>query len=239
MHTLARHALLTLGTLAMLGATSGCGGDDNPYKPAPAWSGKKANLPAPPAMPTTPIKQGDGSYTIYGAIHQLRSLLHSKDVTAQPIAITGYIVDSNIGRAPKCAIHKTGKADPPDCNAELPSFWISDNKGDMKGPKIRVIGFANNNASICDAMKAYNKLKPGEQPKEPVTDQILNVALPNPLPAIGAKVKVTGSYNIAKTVVSDMVSEPAGGVIAMQKLDTLEPAPAPATFPVKNPDCGS
>jgi hypothetical protein len=239
MHTLARHALLTLGTLALMGSTVGCGGDDNPYKAAPAWSGKKANLPAPPAMPTTPVKGGDGSYTIYGAIHQLRSLLHAKDVTAQPIAIEGYIIDSNVGRAPKCAIHKTGKADPADCNTEVPSFWIADNKGDTKGPKVRVVGWARNYAVICDAMKAYNKLKPGEQPKEPVNDDILNVPLPNPLPSIGAKVKVTGAYNVAKTVVSDMVSEPAGGVIAMQKLDTLEPAPAPAAFATKNPDCGN
>jgi hypothetical protein len=239
MHTLARHALLTLGTVALLGAASGCGGDDNPYKPQPAWSGKKANLPAPPAMPSTPIKNGDGSYTIYGAIHQLRSMLHAKDVTASPIAITGYVVDSNVGRAPKCSIHKTGKADPADCNTEVPSFWISDNKGDMKGSKVRVVGWARNYAVICDAMKAYNKLKPGEQPKEPVNDDILNVALPNPLPSVGAKVKITGAYNVAKTVVSDMVSEPAGGVIAMQKMDTLEPAPAPAAFSIKNPDCGN
>ena len=147
MHTLARHALLTLGTAALLAGAAGCGGDDNPYKPQPAWSGKKASLPAPPAMPTTPIKNGDGSYTIYGAIHQLRSMLHAKDVTAAPIAITGYIVDSNVGRAPKCAIHKTGKADPADCNTEVPSFWISDNKGDMKGPKIRVVGWASGGPS--------------------------------------------------------------------------------------------
>ncbi len=235
---MARHALLTLGTVALLGSVVGCGGEDNPYKATPAWSGKKANLPAPPSMPTTPIKGGDGSYTIYGAIHQLRSMLHAKDVTAQPISITGYVVDSNVGRAPKCAIHKTGKADPADCNTEVPSFWIADNKGDTKGSKVRVVGWARNYAVICDAMKAYNKLKPGEQPKEPVSDDILNVALPNPLPSVGAKVKITGAYNVAKTVVSDMVSEPAGGVIALQKMDTLEPAPAPAAFATKNPDCG-
>jgi hypothetical protein len=52
-------------------------------------------------------------------------------------------------------------------------------------------------------------------------------------------VKITGSYSITKTVVSDMVSEPLGGVMAMQKMDTTEPAPAPAAFPVKKPDCGS
>jgi hypothetical protein len=238
MHKLAKQAFGACSLAVLLAAAAGCGGDDNPYKPAPAWSGKKASLPNPPTLPTTPIKGGDGSYTVYGAVHQLRSLLHSKDVTANPITITGYIVDSNIGRAPKCSIHKTGKADPADCNMEVPSFWIADNKGDTKGAKIRVVGWARNYAVICDAMKAYNKLKPGEQPKEPVNDDILNVPLPNPLPAIGAQVKITGAYNVAKTVVSDMVSEPSGGVIAYQKLDTVTPGDAPATFPVKNADCG-
>jgi hypothetical protein len=44
------------------------------------------------------------------------------------------------------------------------------------------------------------------------------------------KVKLTGAYNVAKTVVSDMVSEPSGGVIALQKLEQLEPSPEPAKF---------
>jgi hypothetical protein len=240
MDRFARYALHSIGIAALL-AASACGGDDNPYKPQPAWSGKKANLPAPQTPPSTPIKAGD-SYTVYGAIHQLRSLLHSKEVTANPVTITGYVIDSNLGRAPECAIHKTGKADPDKCNPEVPSFWISDTKGDTKdskNPKIRVVGWARNFAVICDAMKAYNKLKPGEQPKEAVKDDILNVDEPNPLPSVGAKVKITGAYNVSKTVVSDMVSEPLGGVMAMQKMDTVEPAPSPAAFSVKKSDCGS
>ena len=84
-------------------------------------------------------------------------------------------------------------------------------------------------------MKAYNKLKPGEQPAEPVNDDILNVAVPNPLPAIGAKVKITGAYSITKTVVSDMVSEPLGGVMALQKMEAVEPAPQAA---VHGEECG-
>jgi hypothetical protein len=236
MNTFARHALRTLGMAALV-AASACGGDDNPYKAQPAWSGKKANIPAPATPSNAPIKAGD-SYTVYGAIHQLRSLLHSKDVTKEPISITGYIIDSNVVRAPECAIHKTGKADPEKCSTEVPSFWIADDKGNAKAPKIRVVGWARNYAVVCDAMKAYNKLKPGEAPKEPVKDDILNVELPNPLPSVGAKVKITGAYNVSKTVVSDMVSEPLGGVVAMQKMETVEPGPSPAAFSVKKADCG-
>jgi hypothetical protein len=216
---------------AMLVASSGCGGEENPYKPIPAWSGKKASIPAPPSLPSTPIKQGD-AYTVYGAIHQLRSMLHGKDVTANPISVTGYIVDSNIPRAPDCAVHKTGKKDPDNCTPEVPSFWIADEKDSTKGQKIRVVGWARNFAVVYDAMVAYKKLKPGEPPteKQVVNDDILNVAVPFPLPSVGMKVKLTGAYNVAKTVVSDMVSEPSGGVMALQKLEQLEPSPEVAKF---------
>jgi hypothetical protein len=232
MHRFANFALRT-GGIATLLVAAACSNDDNPYKPQPAWSGKRANLPAPVSLPSTPIKSGDG-YTVYGAIHQLRSLLHSKEVTAQPVTIAGYVVDSNIPRAPDCAVHKTGKKDPDNCNPEVPSFWIADNKGDTKGPKIRVVGWARNFAVIYDAMKAYNKLKPGEQPKDGgVMDDMLNVEVPFPLPAVGEKVRVTGAYNVAKVVVSDMVSEPTGGVIAYSKIEQVEPAPEPAAFAKK------
>jgi hypothetical protein len=166
-------------------------------------------------------------------------MMHAKDVTSPPaITITGYIVDSNIGRAPDCAVHKTGKADPEGCAPEVPSFWVADNKDDTKGLKVRVVGWARNFAVIYDAMKAYKNIKcPGDQPteKQVVTDDMLNVPEPCPLPAIGAKVKITGAYNVAKTVVSDMVSEPVGGVMALQKLETLEPAAEPAKFAKNSP----
>jgi hypothetical protein len=224
-----------LGTATLLAglfvSAMGCGGEENPYKPVPAWSGKKASIPAPPTLPTTPIKQGD-AYTVYGAIHHLHSLMHAKEVTAQPISITGYVVDSNIPRAPDCAVHKTGKKDPDNCNPEVPSFWIADDKGNTKGPKIRIVGWARNFAVVYDAMVGYKKIKPGDQPteKQVVTDDVLNVPVPFPLPSIGAKVKLTGAYNVAKTVVSDMVSEPVGGVMSLQKYEQLEQAPELAKF---------
>ncbi len=239
-HRAAAHlGAFLFGSASLVVTSIGCGGEDNPYRPQEAWSGKIPNLPTPPPMPSTPVKQGD-AYTVYGAVHQLRSLLHVKDVTAQPITIEGYIVDSNIPRAPDCAVHKTGKKDPDNCPPpaangdtppiEVPSFWIADQKGDMAGLKVRVVGWARNYAVIYDAMKAYRDVKPGEQPKKPVNDDMLNVDVPCPLPSVGAKVKVTGAYNVSKVVVSDMVSEPIGGVIALQKMETEEPAPQPARF---------
>src|ERR1019366_10560141 len=48
MHTLARHALHTLGIAALLAASAGCGGGDNPSKPPPPPSGNKVHPPPPP-----------------------------------------------------------------------------------------------------------------------------------------------------------------------------------------------
>src|SRR5215472_1236866 len=116
---------------AIAGGLSACGGNaDEPYKAEPMWSGKKANLPAVPSLPSFPIKSG-ADFTVFGAAHHLRSLIHNKDVTANPISIVGYIVDSNIPKAPDCAIHPAGKKDPDTCvDIPIPSFWIGDNKGD-------------------------------------------------------------------------------------------------------------
>src|SRR5258708_37368357 len=94
MHRSAKSALRTIGPAGILSAAA-CGREETPYKPMPAWSGKHASLPAPVSPPNNPIKAGD-AYTIYGAIHQLRSLIHSKEVTAQPITVAAYVVDSNI-----------------------------------------------------------------------------------------------------------------------------------------------
>ena len=95
----------------------------------PAFSGRKANLPAVPTLPAKAIKQGD-AYTVYGAMHHLRSRVHNADVNGKDITHVGYIVKTNLADAPECAVHKTGKGDKDDCKAAVPAFWIADEKGD-------------------------------------------------------------------------------------------------------------
>ena len=204
----------------------GCGNSDEPYKPAPAWSGRKASLPPVPQLPSNPVKVGE-AYTVHGAIHHLHSRIHEKDVTSKPITIQGYIVEENITDAPKCAVHKTGKKDSDDCQAEIPSFWIADEKDGKK--KIRVLGFAKNFATVYDAMEKYKNLK--EPPKEPFKDDMWSVDVPFPLPSVGAKVKVTGKYGFTFSKSSTgMVSDPASGVITYEKLETVEPAAQTVSF---------
>src|SRR4051794_18109013 len=156
---------LRFGALAVTVLTISCGSGDEPYKPAPAWSGRAPSLPTPPAINQAPVKVGD-AYTIAGASHHLRSRMHSTEVTKNPITITGYIVEESFSQAPSCAIHKVGKKDPDDCPPagsppiEIPSFWIADTKAAGKdAPRIRVLGWAKNVATVYEAMEKYKNLK--------------------------------------------------------------------------------
>ena len=191
-------------------------------------------MPSPPALSSAPIKVGD-AYTIYGASHHLRSRMHDKEVTKASITIQGYIVDENISTAPACAVHKTGKADPEDCKAEIPSFWIADEKGaGPDKPRIRVLGWAKNFASVYEAMEKYKNLKDPPTEKQVYKDEQWQVDVPFPLPAKGAKVKVTGKYGFTFTKASTgLVTDPINGVMTLEKLDTPEPAPEKVSFAKK------
>lgn len=224
--------------LLLAGATSvlGCGsGNEEPYKPAPAWSGRKASIPAPPSMPAQPLKAAD-AYTVYGAVHHMRSRIHGAEVTGKEISIVGYIVESNIETAPECAVHKTGKKDPDDCiNVPIPAFTIADTKDapkkeDLKTARIRVMGWASNFANVFEALEKYKNLK--EPPKELYKDELWAVDVPFPLPAVGAKVKVTGKYgvNFAKSSLG-IAADPLNGIMTYSKIEYLEPSPAPAALP--------
>jgi hypothetical protein len=231
----------SLGVVAPLAVgTVGCGDKEEEAKVTPMYSGKKADIPAVPTLPTTPMRVGD-AYTVYGAIHQLRSRYHADEVTKKDIVIQGYIVDTNIATAPTCAVHKIGKKDPDDCKSEIPSFWIADNKGDKAGQKIRVLGWASNFANVSEAMDKYKGLKdPPKHAEKPdnagkpgylVQDEVWNSDIPYPIPGIGERVKVTGHYGMISTKASSgLVSDPQSGVLTYSSLEVLEPPTEPAAF---------
>jgi hypothetical protein len=223
----------------------GCSDADNVYKPTPAYSGRKADIPSVPALPTTPIRAGD-TYTIFGAIHQLRSRYHAEDVTKKDITIQGYIVDTNIPTAPPCAVHPVGKKDPDDCKSDIPSFWIADTKGDKAGQKIRVIGWASNFANVSEAVDKYKDLKePPKHADKPddagkagflVMDENWANDIPYPVPALGARVKVTGTYGVSSQKASSgLVTDPTNGIMTYKSMDTSEPPAEPAVMSKPGP----
>jgi hypothetical protein len=141
-------------------ATLGCGEEELLYVAKPAVSGRKASLPSVPTLPQKAKKVGD-AYTIWGASHDLRSRVHVEDVLGKKIAMIGYIVKTNYETAPPCAVHKTGKADPADCKPEPPTFYIADEKGELKDV-VPVMGWASNFAQLFSMIEAIDNAPKGK-----------------------------------------------------------------------------
>jgi hypothetical protein len=63
-------------------------------------------------------------------------------------------------------------------------------------------------------------------------DNTWGVELPFPLPAKGAKIKVTGNYSTAFTLASSgVVADPIMGIMTYQSMEYLEPASELANLP--------
>jgi hypothetical protein len=201
-----------------------------PAPPRPVASGPLA-LPRVPELPKRLLKVGD-AFTVWGASYSLRSRAHRKDVVSPdgkpvPIAITGYVTKTNLADAPKCAVHAAGRADPPDCRSPIPAFWLGDTKDAAPADCIRVLGWAANFPQIYSAIASFDRKQPAAY-----SDAFWGVEIPNPLPAVGAKVTVYGSYGPSFTKASAGVDvEPQMGILTYERLELLEPASELATLP--------
>ena len=211
-----------------------CGPEEAPYQAKPAVSGKKPNLPAVPTLPQKVKKQGD-AFTVWGITHELRSRVHREDVDGKKVTVVGYIVKTNYAEVPKCAVHKTGKADPADCKAPIPTFSIADEKGEAKD-MIDVMGWASNPAQVFTLIEAIDKAAKGKEGEVKLTDEFWGTDLPNPVPNVGAKVKVTGTYGVTFTkATSGAAANPKYGIITAEKVEYLEPPPEKAYLPGMKP----
>lgn len=212
----------TLAAAALVAGIAGCGGDEKPYEAKPAFSGRKSNLPAVPTLPAKNKKQGD-SYTVWGVTHDLRSRVHLEDVNGKKLSIVGYVVKTNFAEAPTCAVHKTGKGDPPDCKSPIPSFAIADEKGEAKDI-IEVMGWASNYAQLYNMIEAIDRAPRGKESEVKLTDEFWGGEIPNPIPNVGAKVKVTGTYGVTFTKsTSGAAANPKYGIMSAEKVEYLEP----------------
>jgi hypothetical protein len=221
----------TTAAVSLLAAGSGCNNQDEPYVPQPAYSGKPVKMPDVPTLAARPIKSGD-AYTVWGATHHLRSRVHDSEVKGKDITIIGYVVKTNLPDAPVCAVHKTGKGDPDGCKPPIPALWIADEKGDTKNA-IKVMGFASNFAQLYDAIEKDKNAKDSDPP---VQDEFLGIALPRPVPAVDAKIKITGNYGFAYTkATSGLETDPRNGIMTYAKIEYVEKPPTPATLPGMKP----
>jgi len=220
----------TVAVAAALVACTACGPEEKPYEAKAAISGRKASLPAVPTLPQKNKKQGD-AYTIWGVTHDLRSRVHFETVNGKQISIVGYVVKTNYAEAPACAVHKTGKGDPADCKAPVPSFSIADDKGETK-EMIQVMGWASNYAQLFSMIEAIDKAAKGKEGEVKLADEFWGADLPNPIPNLGAKVKVTGTYGITFTkATSGAAADPKHGIMTAEKIEFLEPPTEKAYLP--------
>jgi hypothetical protein len=216
-----RTAVIVVATACSI-LSFGYGEEAKPYQPKPAYSGKRPTMPAVPTLPAKQKKVGD-AYTVWGATHDLRSRVHSDDFRDKQTSIVGYIVKTNYEDAPDCAIHKTGKADPPDCKAPVPTFWIADEMGE-KEEMVQVMGFASNFAQLFTLIEGIDKAAKGEEDKVELADEFWGMPLPNPIPEVGAKVKLTGSYGVTFTkATKGAAANPKHGIMTPEKIEYLEP----------------
>ena len=193
-----------------------------PYAPR-AVSSVKVQLPAVPANVVGAIRIGD-AYSVWGASYSLRSRAHRAELQKKSIAIEGYIVKTNLLDAPRCALRPASQAQA--CRAPVPTFWVGDTPDAAPEASIKVMGWASSFAEI------YAVIRDIDSGRSPPANSRWDTALPNPLPAVGAKVRVTGSYG---QVLVKMGMDPEVdlhmGVLGYFNMRYLEPARELATLP--------
>ena len=179
-----------------------------------------------PSFPDRPLKNGE-AFTVWGAGYSLRSRAARAGVEDQVISITGFITRTNLPDAPRCAVHRAGVADPERCIAPIPAFWIGDRADAPEAESIKVIGWASNYAQIYEAIPQYRAGR-----DRIYHDLFWGVALPNPLPAAGAKVTVTGRYgSVFERAATGAETDDVMGLLSYEKLVYLEPSKEIATLP--------
>lgn len=234
--------------LTLCGAV-GCGQPEKPYEKKPDPK-EKAEVPPVPNLPPLQRKNGD-SWTVHGLIHDFRSLNHHAEVDGAKLSIAGYIVKTNLVPCsdpkqmnglkeqcvPECAVHEVGKkGDPEGCKAPQPSFWIGDTP-DAK-ETILVIGFASSFAQLHDAIILIDKTDPEKRTEKEFLEKLVDVqfgAIPNPIPAKGAKVKVSGQYGAQALKGSGTAIDPNHGILTYDAIEYIEQAPELASLPTMKP----
>lgn len=203
-----------------------CEPDVARYEPRPG-NDVTVNLPAVPERVLQPIRAGN-AYTVWGASYFLRSARHRAEISRERVRIEGYIVKTNLADAPRCAIHSAALGTKSGCPQQVPSFWIADNPGASADSSIKVMGWASSFAEVYDAIRAFDSRKNDE----PYVDGLWEVNLPNPLPAVGAKVSVTGTFGT--TFYKDSSGAEADlrmGLLTYSSMHVVEAAPELATLP--------
>lgn len=204
----------------------------SPYVRSVTAKSAPAVVPLPSGMPQPKLaRQGvrDGNtFTVWGAAYYLRNPHLQREVMDKPIMITGFVTKTNLMQAPRCVVHRAGEADPDNCYAEIPAFWLGDYPDAPEEDCIKVMGFASTYSQILEAIRQADSV----HAEVPYTDAFWGQVIPNPLPAAGAKLRVRGNYgrSFAKAS-SGAEMDSVMGLLDYTSSDVLQHAPQLATLP--------
>lgn len=204
----------------------------SPYVRSVAAKSAPAVVPLPSGMPQPKLARQavlDGNtFTVWGAAYYLRNPHLQRQVMDKPIMITGFVTKTNLMQAPRCVVHRAGEADPDNCYAEIPAFWLGDYPDAPEEDCIKVMGFASTYSQILEAIR----LADSERPELPYQDAFWGQVIPNPLPAAGAKLRVRGNYGLSFTKASSGAEmNSVMGLLDYTSSDELKPGPEVATLP--------
>ena len=186
------------------------------YAPSTA-SIEASHVPDAPVLPERPLER-DGAFTVWGAQRRFRA----RPAADETISVIGYVVKTNFRDAPPCALAPVDKRLPADCRPPTPTLWLGD-AADQAGGLLPVKGFASSFANLLAA------LKPGRaRPTAPTIDSPWGRPVPRPLPARGAKMRVTGVMAKTFTLSSDGAELYPAGVLTYASGEYLEPPSEPA-----------
>jgi hypothetical protein len=98
------------------------------------------------------------------------------------------------------------------------------------------MGWASNPAQIFTLIEAIDRAVKGKEGEVKLNDEFWGSELPNPVPNVGAKVKVTGTYGVTFTkATSGAAANPKYGIITAEKIEYLEPPAEKAYLPGMKP----
>ena len=239
-------AVVALTVAASFMGGLGCGQAEQKYQPLPAYSGdKRPSLPNVPTLPKKAKTEAD-AYTVWGATHDLNSIVHDEDFKDKDVTIVGYIVATNYDVAcadpnkagpgercvPTCAVRPPGgKGTPEGCEPQEPSFWLGDEKDSDIKSAIRVMGWATNPSQLYGLLEEIDKAPDDKKDQVEFMDNVIGRSMPVPAPAKGAKVKVTGAYDFNYSGIKGKTSDPLNGIMTFKSWTVLDKAPEPATLP--------
>ena len=204
--------------------------DDAAATPAtdspPAAAEPSEGLPPVPELPQRPLREGQ-AYTVWGASYSLRHPALTDSVRGQRIQVRGVVGRTNLLDAPKCAARPPGVAVPAGCVAPIPVLWLCDSADDAPVDCIRVMGWASTYSQIYKAIRSC-----AQDPPAPVLDDYWGQEISCPVPAAGAVVTVTGTYQTTfDGAPGGTAVDPIMGIITSQTIETHQPSPTPARLP--------